>query len=56
MASTLNDLDSLPGKMAGVQGRDFVAFKNKEIVFAPGQVEYTLEVEMPECDETMIMD
>jgi len=51
IANTSNDLDSLPGKRAGIPNEDFVPIENKEIIFLAGELEMYLEIEMPLCEE-----
>ena len=47
--NTCNDVNVLPGKKAAVEGKDFVPIKNKKIVFKNGEVDYRLDIEMPDC-------
>ena len=49
LANTICDLESLPGKKAGVPGEDFVPIKDHEVVFQGGEVEQYIEIEMPVC-------
>ena len=51
MVNTFNDPDSVPGKKAAVEHKDFVPIKMKKIEFGPNEVEYRLEIEMPDCEE-----
>lgn len=51
VANTISDVTELPGKRAGVEHVDFTPLKDKLIEFRAGEVEYRLEIEMPECED-----
>jgi hypothetical protein len=51
MVNTFNDPDSIPGKKAAVEHKDFVPIKMMKIEFGPNEVEHRIEIEMPDCEE-----
>ena len=50
LATTINDVELLPGKQQAVENKDFVPFNNREIVFNRNVVSVRIEVEMPDCE------
>ena len=50
LATTINDVDLLPGKQQAIENKDFVPFVDKEIHFARNVTSVRLEVEMPDCE------
>ena len=50
VVNTDNNVDSLPGKTAGVEHKDFIPIKDMLVVFKGQETEKTLEIEMPDCE------
>lgn len=51
--NTINELESVPGKKAAIEGRDFVPIRMQEVIFKAGEVEARVEITMPDCDGDM---
>ena len=49
LATTVNDVDILPGKRQAIENKDFVPFVNQEVEFKSNVVSVRLEVMMPDC-------
>ena len=49
-ATTVNDVDLLPGKQQAVENKDFVPFTDRKIDFARNVVSVRIEIEMPDCE------
>ena len=54
LVRTLAEKDSVPGKEAAVENKDFIPIKDQRIVFKAGEVEQTLRIEMPDCEEVNV--
>ena len=54
--NTISDVEGVPGKVAAVEGKDFVPIRQKEVTFRAGQVEFNLEIEMPDCTEVEVAE
>lgn len=50
-ATTINDVELLPGKVAAVSGKDFVPVENMQVEFPHNSVSARIKIEMPDCTD-----
>ena len=56
IVNTISDQESVPGKKAAIENKDFVPIKMKRVVFKSGEMDYRLEIEMPDCKGEEALD
>ena len=50
-ATTIVDVELLPGKVAAISGKDFIPLENMQVEFPHNSVSARLKIEMPDCTD-----
>lgn len=48
--NTVANEETVPGKCAAIEGKDFVGIKERTITFKAGEVTHRIEIELPDCE------